>query len=307
MLLQTCAVGCGDTPPKADAAPLTASTSPNHFPTPERAVEVLMTATRDSDVPTLLAIFGADGREMFTSGDDVADRRTREVFKVAMEQRWHLEETQSNGRQLIVGDENWPFPVPIVRDREGWRFDTEAGKREVRARRIGRNELGAIGVCQTYVIAQRKYAGEARDDNPVGCYAQHVRSKPGKHDGLYWPAKPGEKRSPLGDLAAQAEAEGYNTTGSDQGPRPFHGYLFRILTRQGPSAPGGERSYLVEGRMTAGFALVAYPVDYGNSGIMTFIVNHDGVVHEADLGPQTLRVAAGIAAYDPDARFRPVD
>jgi hypothetical protein len=320
ILLATLACGC------ADDAPLPGGNGPTAtgtvFPTPERAVEALVTAAKNSDAPATLAIFGPEGRDMLSSGDAVQDRRARQVFLIAVDQRWRLEETDPNHRELVIGNEQWPFPVPLVRQGDsGWRFDTDAGKREVRARRIGRNELAAIGVCETYVLAQKQYAAQARDGEPAGRYAQKVRSTPGKHDGLFWPAKPGEKPSPLGDLAAQAASEGYAPTdpanaaagtaataaAPAQGPRPFRGYFFRILTQQGASAPGGARSYIVNGQMAAGFALVAYPAEYGNSGIMTFIVNHDGVVHEADLGPDTAKLAGAITAYDPDARFRPVE
>jgi hypothetical protein len=294
-----------DAPPRTDGQ--------TTFSTPERAVEALITAAKAADAPALLALFGPQGRDLLSSGDPVADRRDREVIVIAIGQGWRLNETDDpNRRELVIGNEQWPFPVPLVRDGSGWRFDSEAGKREVRARRIGRNELAAIGVCEAYVVAQKQYAAEARDGNPAGVYAQKVRSTPDKHDGLFWPTKPGEKPSPLGDLAAQAASEGYTPTtpapaAQPQGPRPFRGYLYRILTRQGTSASGGARSYLVDSHMTAGFALVAYPAEYGNSGIMTFIVNQDGVVHEADLGKDTAKLAAAIDAYDPDARFHPVE
>jgi hypothetical protein len=298
LLLAALAGGCANNPSNNDGQTV--------FPTPERAVEALTDAAKGSDTAPLLAMFGPDGRDILASGDPVADRRAREVFVIAVNQRWQLAETDPDRRELVIGDEKWPFPVPLVRGRDGWRFDSVAGKHEVLARRIGRNELAAIGVCETYVIAQKEYAAEARDGNPAGLYAQKVRSTPGKHDGLFWPEKHGEKSSPLGDLAAQATAEGYDPTAQVQGPRPFRGYLFRILTGQGASAKDGAKSYLVNGQMTAGFALIAYPADYGNSGIMTFIVNQEGVVHEADLGQDTPKLAGAITAYDPDARFRPV-
>ena len=314
-LLSILVCGCADNPPQNDApapnatpaAASTASPTGTVFPTPERAVEALTAAAKNSDTPAMLAIFGPEGREILSSGDAVQDRRARQVFLTAVEQRWKLEETDPARRELVIGNEQWPFPVPLVRQADGWRFDSDAGKREVHARRIGRNELAAIGICNTYVIAQQQYAAEARDGNPAGLYAQKLRSTPDKHDGLFWPAKPAEKRSPLGDLAAQAESEGYTPNSTAQGPRPLRGYFFRILNQQGASAPGGAKSYLADGKMTAGFALIAYPAEYGNSGIMTFIVNHDGVVHEADLGPDTAKLASAITAYDPDGRFRPVE
>jgi hypothetical protein len=309
VLLCTLACGCADKPPSNDSGAGASANTGTPFPTPERAVEALTAAAKASDTPAILAMFGPEGRDILSSGDAVQDRRAREVFVIAMDQRWQLQPTDANHRELVIGNEQWPFPVPLVRDRDGWRFDTDAGKREVLARRIGRNELAAIGTCETYVIAQRQYAAEARDGNPAGVYAQKVRSTPGKHDGLFWQTKPGEKFSPLGDLAAQAESEGYanaRTAAATDGPRPFRGYLFRILTAQGASAPGGAKSYIASGQMTGGFALVAYPAEYGNSGIMTFIVNQDGVVHEADLGQDTAKLAGAITAYDPDARFRAV-
>jgi hypothetical protein len=290
------------------ADPPPAAKGPTVFPTPERAVEALVAAAKTSDANAVLSIFGPDAREILSSGDPVQDRRARDVFVVASGQRWKLNETEPDHRELVIGNEQWPFPIPLVKQADGWRFDTDAGKREVRARRIGRNELTAIGICEAYLIAQKQYAAEPRDGNPAGCYAQKVASTPGRHDGLYWPTKPGEKHSPLGDLAAKATSEGYTgNAAADQGPRPLRGYLFRILTQQGPSASGGAKSYLVDGRMTAGFALIAYPAEYGNSGIMTFIVNQDGVIHEVDLGPETSKLAPAITAFDADARFKPVD
>ena len=276
------------------------------FDSPEYAVEALAAAARKSHTAELQAIFGPEGQEILSSGDAVADRRNREVFLIALDQRWRLEEPDKNRRELVIGNEDWPFPVPLVKDGDGWRFDTEAGKAEVLARRIGRNELAAIGVCRTYVIAQKEYASQGHDGKPAGVFAQKVRSTPGRQDGLFWPTTgPSDKPSPLGDLAAQAAAEGYSA--DRKGLIPFRGYFFRILTHQGPAAPGGAKSYLVNDDMKEGFALVAYPADYGNSGIMTFIVNQDGVVHEADLGQDTSKIAGAITAYDPDGRFRKVE
>jgi hypothetical protein len=303
LLLLAFACGGADAPPQKDGQAV--------FRTPERAAEALVAAAKNPDPAALLAVFGPNGRGILSSGDPVADRRDRQVFVVAVGEGWRLNEIGPDRREMVIGDEQWPFPVPIVRDGDKWRFDSDAGQREVLARRIGRNELAAIGVCETYVVAQKQYAAEARDGNPAGAYAQKIRSSPGKQDGLFWPTKPGEKPSPLGDLAAQATSEGYAhataAAAPDQGPRPFHGYLFRVLTRQGASAPGGAKNYVANGRMTGGFALIASPAEYGNSGIMTFIVNQDGVIREADLGQDTAKIAGAIDAYDPDARFTPVE
>lgn len=294
--------------PAAAAAAARGDAQQARFATPERAVEALTAAAKAADTPAMLSIFGPQGRDILSSGDAVADARARDVFVIAAAQKWSLDKTDPNRRELVIGNEEWPFPIPLVRDDQGWRFDTDAGKKEVRARRIGRNELSAIGICETYVIAQKQYAAEGRDGAPAGRYASKIRSTPGRHDGLYWPTQPGERLSPLGDLAAQASSEGYTKADTPtQGPRPFRGYYFRILTRQGPTAPGGAKDYVVDGQMTAGYALIAYPVEYGNSGVMTFIVNQDGVVREADLGPDTAKVAGAITEYDPRDQFKPVE
>jgi hypothetical protein len=277
------------------------------FTTPERAVADLETAARAGDTAELSAIFGPDGREVISSGDPVADQLQREVFTVAMEQGWRVRNTDAGTKELIVGDENWPFPIPLVRDGNGWRFDTKAGATEILARRIGRNELAAIGTMQLAVVAQREYALGVHDGKGPGVYARNIRSTPGTQDGLYWPANnPGDAPSPLGDLAAEAESEGYSVEGHD-GPIPFRGYSYRILTGQGPDAPGGAMEYIVGGEMRRGFALLAFPVEYGNSGIMSFIVNQSGLIFEADLGEDTRAVADSITRYDPDDRWSLVD
>jgi hypothetical protein len=189
---------------------------------------------------------------------------------------------------MVVGQEDFPFPIPLVRKDQTWRFDTAAGRLEILYRRIGRNELDAVQVCLAYVDAQNEYADKDRTGAGVGTYAQRIVSQPGKKDGLYWPASQGDDASPLGELAAHATREGYRVGGERA---PYHGYYYRILTRQGPTAPGGALDYVVRGKMIGGFALVAYPAEYGNSGVMTFLVNHSGVVFEKDHGPRTARLA----------------
>ncbi len=277
------------------------------FQTPERAAEALATAARTDDVPRLQEIFGPQGAEVLASGDRVADENNREVFAVAMAQGWTIDRVDSVTRELIVGDESWPFPIPLVKDSGGWRFDTEAGKFEILARRIGRNELAAIGVLRTYVLAQREYASVGHDGRPSGIFAQQVRSDPGRQNGLYWPIdNPADPPSPLGEFAADAAKEGY-TGEAEAGSRPYHGYYYRILKGQGPSAPGGAMSYVAAGRMTEGFAMIAYPAEYMNSGVMTFLVGPDGVVYETDLGPDTLTIASTISTYDPDTSWRVVE
>ncbi len=277
------------------------------FQSPERAAQALATAARTDDVLRLREIFGPHGEEVLASGDRVADGNSREVFAVAMEQGWTIDRVDSATRELIVGHEAWPFPIPLVRDSRGWRFDTEAGKFEILARRIGRNELAAIGVLRTYVLAQEEYARVGHDGSVPGIFAQQVRSDPGRHNGLYWPVvSPTDQPSPLGEFAAEAAKEGY-TGDAEAGSRPYHGYYYRILKGQGSSAPGGALNYIVDGEMTEGFAMIAYPAEYMNSGVMTFIVGPDGVVYEADLGQDTLTIASTISTYDPDTSWRVVE
>jgi hypothetical protein len=271
------------------------------FETPEAAVKALLEAVRQVRVEPLLALFGTDGSGLVDSSDPVTARRNRDVFAAAAAEEWQLVDAGTDSKTLVVGRERWPFPVPLVRGSGGWRFDAARGKEEVLARRIGRNELGVIRVCQVYVAAQRLYAQTARDGQPAGAYAQRFRSDPGKQNGLYWPAARGEKRSPLGDLAAGAALDEHKgTTGAAV---PFHGYYYRILTAQGPSAPGGAKDYLKAGQLVGGFALVAWPAEYGVTGIMTFVVNQEGVVREKDLGPQTSTLVQAMRTYDPDASW----
>jgi hypothetical protein len=205
----------------------------------------------------------------------------------------------------VVGNEEWPFPIPIVRENNAWRFDAAAGLEEILARRIGRNELAAIRVCRTYVLAQQLYARTGHDGRPAALYAAAFRSDPGKHNGLYWQAGPGEKRSPLGDLLAAAAEEGRSVPTATAAPAPFHGYYFKILTAQGASAPGGARSYLRDGALSGGFAMVAWPAQYDVTGVMTFIVNQDGIVRQKDLGAES-GAARTMTAYDPDPSWTPV-
>jgi hypothetical protein len=206
--------------------------------------------------------------------------------------------------ELIMGDEKWPLPVPLMKVRGGWQFDTAAGADEMIARRIGRNELRVIGVCRDYVSMQKAYASQPRDAKLPGLYAQKFLSAPGRQDGLYWAVGDEEMPSPLGDLVAQAVVDGYDL--NKDSSTPFWGYHFRVLTAQGAAAKGGARSYIVNGEMSGGFALIAYPADYGRGGIMTFIVNQDGVVHQKDLGEDTLNLAVKLTAYDPDGTWAAV-
>ena len=274
------------------------------FATPQAAVDALVGAARSGDRNAILAVLGPDGQAIVSSGDPVADSNIRENFVSTFDAK-HAIELEGDGTQtLIIGSDAWPFPIPLVNKGGEWRFDTKAGVDEILRRRIGRNELSAIQVLLGYVQAQNEYA--TLDPAGLGphVYAQRIVSSPGKKNGLYWPTTEGEQPSPLGDLAAKASAEGYRT---GSGPIPYHGYYYRILTQQGASAPGGAYDYLVKGKMVGGFALLAFPAEYGNSGIMTFMVNHDGTVFEKDLGPKTAKLARKIESFAPDQTWAKVD
>jgi hypothetical protein len=298
------------TQPRTAAAP---SVQPRTFATPEDAVKTLIDVVKKSDVDALLTIFGQEGRDLLASSDPATARMNRQVFAVATAEQWHLVDDGTNRKTLIIGNEEWPFPVPLVKQAGTWRFDTAAGKEEVIARRIGHNELAAIATLRAYVTAQERYAAQGHDGHPAGLYAAKLRSDPGKENGLYWPAARGQKRSPLGDLVAEAAEEG-RPVGTSGGvppsqsaqPSPYRGYFFKILTSQGPAATGGARAYIVKGRMSGGHALVAWPANYNVTGVMTFIVSKDGVVREKNLGPGTDATARKMSAYNPDATWKVV-
>jgi hypothetical protein len=276
------------------------------FASPEDAVKALAAAVKASSAADVLAVFGPEAKDLVETADVTEARQRREVFAVAAAERWALVDAGPNRKTLVVGNENWPFPIPLVKNADGWRFDVAAGREEVIARRIGRNELAAIRVCRTYTAAQRLYAQSSHDAQPAGVFASTFRSDPGRQNGLYWAAAHGQKRSPLGDLVADAELRGRASGGSGAQPAPFHGYYFKILTGQGPAAPGGARDYVVSGRMSGGFALVAWPAEYDVTGIMTFLVNQDGTVSEKDLGPDTGKAGPAITVYNPDSSWAPV-
>jgi hypothetical protein len=269
------------------------------FATPEEAAGALVEAAKADNHPKLLAIVGSQAKDLLATGDEVADSAARERFVKAYEEKNNLEQESPERFTLEIGRQNWPFPIPLVKAGGQWRFDTEAGKDELLTRRIGRNELSVMEVLQAYVDAQQEYAGKDRNGEGVLQFAQKIVSSEGKHNGLYWPAGEGEEESPLGPLAARAAAEGYKRKAGDQ-PTPFHGYYFHILTGQGPHAPGGAYKYVVKGHMLLGFAMAAYPAKYGSSGIMTFLVNQEGVIYEKDLGRNTAKIAGTMKLYDPD-------
>jgi len=267
------------------------------FGTPEAAVEALVKALRDNDEKTLLTLFGPGSETVISSGDKVDDRERREKFVRLYGEKNRLEIAGDKKVILHLGNNDWPFPIPIVKAGDSWRFDTKQGKEEILNRRIGENELGTIQTCLAVVDAQREYASIDHDGDGLLEYAQKFKSAQGKKDGLYWEVAPGEPPSPLGPLVAQAQSEGYMKGGN---PAPYNGYFFRILTAQGKNAKGGAYNYLVKGKMIGGFAVVAYPAVYASSGVKTFIVSHEGVVYEKDLGPRTTKIAKSMKAFDPD-------
>lgn len=271
---------------------------PGTFATPEQAVETLDGLIGSEDERRVEEVFGPGSLELFSTGDHNEDLRIAERVKGLIAERVAFEEIDENTRVAYFGEEDWPFPIPLVRTGERWRFDTEAGREELLNRRIGRYELQTLSSLHELVDAQLEYAAEGRDGNPRA-FAQRFRSTEGRHDGLYWPEVEGEPLSPLGDLLAAADV-------ADPEPQPYQGYHYRILTGQGENAPGGARSYLdAGGLLTGGFAAVAWPAKYGNSGVMTFVVNHRDIVFQKDLGPDTATLAAAIELFDPDPTWHP--
>lgn len=273
------------------------------FKTPDEAASALVGAVKAGDQKAIVAVLGPDGVDIASSGDEVADAATRQKFLSAYDVKHQIAMDGDSKATLVIGQEDFPLPIPLLRKDGMWRFDTAAGRQEILARRIGKNELDAIQTSLAYVDAQNEYSEKDRTGAGVKTYAQRVISQPGKKDGLYWPASQGEDASPLGELVAQATAQGYRTGG---GRTPFHGYYFKILTKQGAAAPGGELDYVVRGKMIGGFALIAYPAEYRNSGVMTFIVNHAGVVYQKDLGPRTAKLAEGMTSFNPDQTWQKV-
>jgi hypothetical protein len=272
------------------------------FATPDEALTALTAAVTSSDKAALRKLIGPAIEEI-SSGDDVADKASYARFAKRLQKRTNLVKKSDTEVILYVGAENWPMPFPIVRAGDRWFYDGEAGLEEMFNRRIGANELHSIRVCREVVRAQKEYASEDRDGDEVLEFTQHFNSTSGSRNGLYWESQDGDE-SPLGPLVAYASTGGYSITHE---PQPFHGYYFRILTRQGPKAPGGAYSYVINGNMIGGFAVLAYPATWGNSGLMTFIVNQQGKVYQKDLGSNTAAIAAGIRAYNPDSTWSLVE
>jgi hypothetical protein len=276
------------------------------YATADEAASALADAAKANDTQRLRAVLGPGSEQLIASGDAVDDADARERFAAAFAGQHKLVANGPDRMTVLVGPRDWPLPMPLVQAAGRWRFDAAAGAQELIDRRIGRNEIAAISACLAYVDAQKAYFALTGKQGAAR-YAARVISQKGRQDGLYWPAAAGEPASPLGEFVAAAEDEGYPLDIIATGPRPLRGYLYRVLTAQGPSAPGGARSYLSGGQLTGGFALLAWPVRYGVSGIMTFIVDQDGLVFQRDLGPGTAKAAAGIKAYDPDIHWTRVD
>jgi hypothetical protein len=298
-------VACSQGPSTGPAASVVAASADHQsFATPEAAVEALVAALRAGDRDGMAKLMGPGTEALLDSGDPVENDRERQAFLSGYDAFHQLLAGSQNELVLVIGDDRWPLPVPLVRNEDRWGWDGAAGAQEIVVRRIGADELHTIDVMHGFVAAQHDYAAGAHDGNPAGSFARQVKSTPGKHDGLYWDVVPGAPPSPAGPLLAAASAAGYN--GADPGRQPYHGYLFKLLNAQGADASGGAKNYLVDGKLTGGFAVLAYPASYGASGVMTFLVNQDGVVWQRDLGATTAEVAATITEFNPDRNWTPI-
>lgn len=289
---------------QAQATPQGATQGPKAFDTPQLATEAVIKAAADYDVPQLMAIFGPDGEDFVSGGDAVQAKNKAISFGTEAQAKNSIATDPSKPDQatIIVGEEEWPFPVPLIKKNGKWYFDAKTGRRNILYRRIGANELDAITVCRGYVEAQREYALTIHDDSGVNQYAQKIFSTPGKQDGLYWKNADGSSAGPIGDAVAKALEEGYST-----GKDGFHGYYFKILKGQGPAAPIGKIDYVIEGIMIGGFALAAVPSEYRVTGVKTFIVSNDGIVYQKDLGPKSLEIVKSMELYNPDSTWVPTD
>jgi len=280
------------------------STQGKAFDTPQQAAEAVVKAAGDYNVPDLMAIFGPDGKNFISGGDQVQDKNNAVAFgkEAAAKNSISTDPSKPNLAIIIVGDGEWPFPVPLIKKNGKWYFDAKTGQQNILYRRIGANELDAIQVCLGYVDAQREYALTIHDDSGVNQYAQKIFSTPGKQDGLYWQNPDGTSGGPIGEAVAKALEEGYST-----GKSGFHGYYFKILKGQGPAAPMGKLNYVIEGIMIGGFALVAVPTQYRVTGVKSFIVSNDGIVYQKDLGPDSLNIVKNMGLYNPDKSWQATD
>jgi DUF2950 family protein len=284
--------------------PLSAALAQQTYKTPQEAVDALVASAKSDDQKAALVVLGRDGEDIISSGDQVADNAARQRFVTSYEAKHQIDLDGDKKATLVIGDKDYPFPIPLVKKNGLWSFDTDTGRREILFRRIGHNELDAIQTALAYVDAQNEYADKDRTGAGAGVYAQRFVSDAGKKDGLYWPTAQGEEESPLGELFAAASRQGYH---EGEGRSPYHGYYYKILTRQGPAATGGAVNYVVNGKMIGGFALAAYPAEYRNSGVMTFIVSHHGTVFQKDLGPDTEKIAEAMTSFNPDKTWTKVD
>jgi hypothetical protein len=276
------------------------------FSTPDAAISALVAADKTDDMKAMSSILGSDADQLLSSGDPVADKNARDEFARRYDEMHRLAYDDQGRVILYIGAENWPVPIPLIKKDSGWVFDTAAGKDELLFRRIGKNELFTIRVLEDLAVAQSEYANEAHDGGSEGEFAQKIMSDSGEHNGLYWETAEGQPESPIGALVAKATAAGYkqNTGGN---PIPFHGYYYKVLTKQGMNAPGGARNYLLDGKMTRGFAFLAYPAEYRASGVVTFMINQDDIIVQKDLGPDTAKVASAISEYNPDKTWDELD
>ena len=290
--------------PAKAATPATPAALGKAFDTPQQAADAVIKAAADYDVDALMAIFGPDGKDFVSGGDPVQDKNKAIAFGKEAQAKNSISVSKSNPNQatLIVGDEEWPFPVPLIKKNGKWYFDAKTGRQNILFRRIGANELDAITVCRGYVDAQREYSLQIHDDSGVNQYAQRIFSSPGKQDGLYWKNADGTSAGPIGEAVAKALEEGYST-----GKSGFHGYYFKILKGQGPAAPLGKIDYVIEGIMIGGFALAAVPAEYRVTGVKTFIVSNDGIVYQKDLGPDSLKIVKEMELYNPDKTWQPTN
>ncbi len=280
---------------------------PQNFETPEAAVQALIEAAKSDNDGALIKVLGKDGKPLVDSGDAVADKNARERFLEQYEVANSLDKSVPDSITLEVGEDKWPFPVPIVSEGGKWHFDSPTGVDELINRRVGANELDTIQSCLAYADAQREYYMSNPEKSPLLHYAGRLVSSEGKKDGLYWPAGENEEQSPLGEGFAQARAEGYELKDGSMKGVPFHGYIYRLLNKQGANAPGGAYDYVVNGELLGGFAAIAFPAEYGNSGVMTFMVSHDGVVYSKDLGPETAKLALAVDSFDPGSDWKKED
>ncbi|MFZ0887545.1 MAG: DUF2950 domain-containing protein [Candidatus Binataceae bacterium] len=279
------------------------------FSSPAEAGDALAAAAQKHDKPAMLAILGHSAQDLISSGDPVEDKSSEDLFATKYHETHRFVATVGGRVFIYLGAENWPAPIPLQKSGTQWYFDTPYGSQVVLYRQIGSNELNVMEVCDQIVAAEQEYYAALHDGDPVHQYAQRFRSTAGKQDGLYWKVSSGQQpESPLGPMVAEATREGYSSHNHAAGqPRPFHGYLYRLLTRQGADAPGGAKDYIVDGKMTGGFALVADPMIYRTSGVMTFMVNQDGQIFQKDLGPQTEKTATEMTKYNPDATWEPLE